>query len=79
MPQLDLKLGVTNNSVVWLQNYLIQAQSGSQATKLKEVGPTGYFGPLTQAALAEYQAKFGISPAVGYYAPLTRAYIQNSN
>jgi len=36
---------------------------------------TGYFGKLTRAALARYQAKVGISPAVGYFGPKTRAHI----
>jgi peptidoglycan hydrolase-like protein with peptidoglycan-binding domain len=33
----------------------------------------GYFGPLTQSALAAYQAANGIAPAVGYFGPITRA------
>jgi len=43
------------------------------------VGSTGnettYFGSLTKAALAKYQAAKGISPAVGYFGPITRAYV----
>ncbi len=36
-------------------------------------GPiTGYFGPLTQAGVKEYQIKNGIS-AIGVVGPLTRA------
>lgn len=31
----------------------------------------GYFGGLTQAALASYQAKNGIAPAAGYFGPIT--------
>ncbi|OGG45608.1 hypothetical protein A2673_00010 [Candidatus Kaiserbacteria bacterium RIFCSPHIGHO2_01_FULL_50_13] len=37
---------------------------------------TEMFGGLTRAALAAYQAANGISPAVGYFGPLTRAYIE---
>ncbi|MBI3114448.1 MAG: peptidoglycan-binding protein [Candidatus Harrisonbacteria bacterium] len=37
------------------------------------VEPTGYFGSLTKAALAKYQAANGISPAAGYFGPITRA------
>lgn len=37
------------------------------------VEPTGYFGPLTKAALAKYQAANGITPASGYFGPITRA------
>jgi peptidoglycan hydrolase-like protein with peptidoglycan-binding domain len=36
---------------------------------------TTYFGALTRAALAKFQAANGISPAAGYYGPITRAYI----
>lgn len=34
---------------------------------------TGYFGSLTQTALAAYQASKGIVPSVGYFGTLTRA------
>jgi hypothetical protein len=40
--------------------------SGNETTK---------FGGLTRAALAKFQAKVGISPAVGYFGPITRAYL----
>jgi len=36
---------------------------------------TAYFGSLTQQALARFQAANGISPAVGYFGPITRAFI----
>ncbi len=35
--------------------------------------PTDQFGPLTEAALIAYQRAKGITPASGYYGPLTRA------
>ena len=34
--------------------------------------PTGYFGPLTRAAVAKYQTSVGL-PSVGIFGPLTRA------
>lgn len=34
---------------------------------------TGYFGSLTQTALAAYQTAKGIQPPAGYFGPLTRA------
>ena len=37
------------------------------------VSPTGYFGSLTQRALAKWQADNGVTPAVGYFGPITRA------
>ena len=39
--------------------------------------PTGYFGALTQDALADYQSANGISPAVGYFGPKTRAFLNS--
>lgn len=36
---------------------------------------TTFFGSLTKNALAKYQASVGISPASGYFGPLTREYI----
>jgi peptidoglycan hydrolase-like protein with peptidoglycan-binding domain len=35
--------------------------------------PTGWYGPLTRAAVMEYQAAHGISPLSGYVGPLTLA------
>lgn len=38
------------------------------------VSPTsGYFGPLTKAAVAKWQAANGVSPAVGYFGALSQA------
>lgn len=34
---------------------------------------TSYFGAMTKAAVAKWQAANGVSPAVGYWGPLTRA------
>ena len=33
----------------------------------------GYFGNLTKSAVAAYQTSVGITPAVGYFGPITRA------
>ncbi|HMO83137.1 MAG TPA: IPT/TIG domain-containing protein, partial [Candidatus Paceibacterota bacterium] len=40
------------------------------------VSPTGYFGPMTRAAVAAFQKEYGIEPAVGYVGVLTRAKIK---
>lgn len=65
----DLTLGSTGADVVALQSFL--------ESKGHLVIPTGvskgYFGALTQSALAKYQAAVGISPAAGYFGPMTRA------
>ncbi len=72
---LDLEVGAEGPLVTALQAFLILKNSGPNAQKLAGAGATGYFGPITQAALAEYQRSVGITPAVGYFGPLTRAYI----
>jgi peptidoglycan hydrolase-like protein with peptidoglycan-binding domain len=71
----DLVSGDTGASVVALQKYLIEASAGSAAQKLKAAGATGTFGPVTKAALVEFQLAKGISPASGLYGPVTRAYV----
>jgi hypothetical protein len=71
----DLDLGATGSDVNALQVYLVKANKGPKAQALAANGTTQYFGPLTQAALAEFQASVGITPAVGYFGPKTRAYI----
>lgn len=68
----DLTLGSTGADVTALQTILIASNSGAAARALADAGATGYFGPITQRALAEYQAAKGISPSAGYFGPLTR-------
>ena len=36
-------------------------------------GSTGYFGPVTQTAVAAWQAANGVAPAVGYFGPISMA------
>jgi len=36
-------------------------------------GATGYFGPVTAAAVAAWQTANGVSPAVGYFGPISQA------
>jgi peptidoglycan hydrolase-like protein with peptidoglycan-binding domain len=63
----DLGVGAQGEDVTELQNRLIEAGVYS--------GPvTGYFGPLTQGAVAAYQRKMGIVDT-GFFGPLTRAEI----
>ncbi len=65
----DLTVGSKGADVSALQSLLI-AQGD-----LKISAPTGYFGPLTQAALAKFQAANGIKPSAGFFGPITRAFI----
>lgn len=71
----DLEVGSKGVPVVALQKYLIQANSGAAAAKLKAAGATGTFGPVTKAALVEFQLAKGITPASGYYGSATHAYV----
>lgn len=66
---------IPTQSTVELQNYLINQKKGPAAIALASVSATGYFGSLTTAALAEFQSSVGITPAVGNYGPITKAYI----
>lgn len=68
----DLTLGSTGADVTALQNWLISKGFTIAA------GATGYFGGQTQAALAKYQASVSISPASGYFGPITRAKVNSA-
>ncbi len=72
---VNLRTGSKNNNVAILQQFLISQNKGSAALTLSKVGATAYFGEMTRAALAEYQASVGISPALGNFGPVTRGYI----
>lgn len=64
----DLTVGSTGSQVVALQNSLV---SGGYLVMPAGVAP-GYFGSLTKAAVAKWQAAMGL-PATGYFGPLSRA------
>ena len=67
----DLTVGATGPDVVALQKILVR-----QGFLIIPAGVSyGFFGKLTQDALSKYQYKNGINPAVGYFGPKTRAYI----
>ena len=63
----NLTIGDRGSDVADLQGLL-----GEQGYLTMPLGvPFGYFGPITKAALASYQASLSV-PATGYYGPLTR-------
>lgn len=64
---MDLTMGASGAEVTALQNFLIGKGHAIAA------GATGYFGGQTQAALSAFQSANGISPAAGYFGPVTRA------
>jgi peptidoglycan hydrolase-like protein with peptidoglycan-binding domain len=71
----DLTIGSSGSDVAELQTFLV-----SKGFLVMPVGVTpGYFGALTQAALARYQAANGIVPPAGYFGPLTRASVSSAN
>lgn len=72
---ISLQEGSKGTGVTALQQFLIGEGKGPAAQALGKNGATTYFGPLTRAALAEFQAKVGITPALGNFGPITRAYI----
>ncbi len=66
----DLTIGSRGAGVTVLQQFLID-----QGDLTAVSAPTGYFGTLTQKALAKFQTSNGIKPASGYYGPITRAFL----
>jgi hypothetical protein len=72
---INLAKGSTGTAVATLQQFLISQNKGPAAQALAGVGATAYFGSLTRAALAEFQASVGVSPALGNFGAITRAYI----
>lgn len=72
----DLTVGSRGADVKSLQQYLngkgfVVAQSGPGSPGSE----SDYFGSLTKAALGRFQAANGISPAAGYFGPITRSAI----
>jgi hypothetical protein len=74
----NLTIGSQGEDVRALQVYL-----NTHGFVLTTTGPgspgheTNLFGSLTRDALAKFQAAKGISPAAGYFGPLTRAYVNS--
>ncbi|MFN7130723.1 MAG: LysM peptidoglycan-binding domain-containing protein [Myxococcales bacterium] len=69
VPQMDLKRGMTGQGVKDLQSALVKLGFMTQAQM--NTGP-GTFGPMTEAALKNFQARNGV-PNTGYYGPQSRA------
>ncbi|MBI4136084.1 MAG: peptidoglycan-binding protein [Candidatus Vogelbacteria bacterium] len=61
----DLTLGSSGEDVSALQTALSKLGFFESAI-------TGYFDSVTQSAVAAWQVSFGISPAVGYFGPISR-------
>ena len=67
-------VGSTGGEVMEIQKFL--NSHGAQVAASGAGSPgneSSYFGGLTKAAVAKFQAANGVSPAAGYWGPLTRA------
>ena len=69
----DLYYGMKASEVKCLQQFLANLGNNIYPEKLI----TGYYGPLTQAAVQRYQALKGII-TTGYFGPLTRAAVNHN-
>lgn len=75
----DLELNDIDEQVRSLQKFL-----NNNGYVVAEIGPgspgneTNIFGPLTRDALINFQSSNGISPAAGYFGPITRQFILNN-
>ncbi len=70
----DLELGTTGEDVRALQQLLNANGFPLAASGVGSPGnETDYFGTLTQAAVAAYQAANNVAPTAGYFGTLTRA------
>lgn len=68
----NLTIGDTGIEVSLMQLYLSHQKTGPAADKLTLAGSTGYFGPVTEAALREYQEEADVE-VTGVYDAATRA------
>jgi hypothetical protein len=72
----DLTVGSKGDDVKALQQFLNSHGAQIAASGAGSPGSEStYFGSLTKAALAKWQAANGVSPASGYFGPITRAKI----
>lgn len=75
----DLRQGSVGSDVRAIQQFLVTQNKGVAAQSLATVGATSYFGKLTRAALAEFQANVGIRPSLGNFGPVTRQYLSTAH
>ena len=64
-----LTVGDEGGAVSLLQLYISTQNAGPAATRLAQSGATGYFGPITQAAVLELQLKTDVSTTGVFDAP----------
>lgn len=66
---MDLTIGSKGADVTALQQWLVS----KGFLQMPANTSYGYFGAVTKAAVAAWQASAGISPAAGYFGPISRA------
>jgi hypothetical protein len=72
----DLTVGSTGDDVKALQAWLNANGAQVAASGVGSPGnETTFFGTLTKSALSKWQAANNVSPAVGYFGPITRSKI----
>jgi peptidoglycan hydrolase-like protein with peptidoglycan-binding domain len=69
----DMTVGSTGTNVAVLQS--LMSELGYLSVPIGV--PFGYFGSLTQSAVARYQAAQGVSPTAGYFGPITKVSMHN--
>lgn len=68
------QMGDTGGEVMQIQKFLNSHGAQVAASGAGSMGnESSYFGALTRAAVAKWQAANGVSPAAGYWGPVTRA------
>lgn len=68
------QMGDTGGEVMEIQKFLNSHGAQIAATGAGSPGnETSYFGSLSRAAVAKFQTANGITPAAGYWGPITRA------
>lgn len=68
---VNLTIGSRGADVISLQQILV----AKGFLQMPSGVPYGYFGPLTRAAVARWQAASGITPPAGFFGPISRAAI----
>ena len=73
----NLTVGSTGTDVMNLQKFLNMDPATQVSTVVGAAGHPGHetstFGPATKAAVIKFQTKNGITPAAGYFGPISRA------
>jgi peptidoglycan/xylan/chitin deacetylase (PgdA/CDA1 family) len=75
----DLELGMSGDDVKELQRFLNNKGFTIAHSGFGSLGnETNTFGSLTKQALIKFQTFYNITPAIGYFGPLTRAFVNGT-